>query len=396
MSTSMAEPDTNLATTMTIDDIDRISSLPDSLLCHILSFLPTTTSVIATTSILSRRWRNIWKDIEVFDFHQREDEEARKRLFSSLKVVRALRTPGRIRKFSLQSDVTTEKELKTVKKWIKAAVGPQLEELHLRVSMCNGNNLPVLPLRRSLFNTCKTLVSLSLGSDANYKATIILKHATYDFPSLKSLSLCLRSSRNVDALLSGCPVLEDLNLELFVYTCPINPPVRKIRVASSSLKTFTLSALSNHVIGRFELDAPSLESLGFLLNAELDGFSVRNLHSVKTVSLDSRFPVGGCSLIELAMDMLENCPVLKDLTVCRIKYSTGLFALLENLCLVISGGELDELSARNLQKVETADLELSSARGGYSLMELLKEICNACDLARKRIKNLSAMFYRKD
>lgn len=49
-------------------DIDWLSSLPDSLLLHILSFLPTKTCV-KTINIMSRRYRNLWEHLQVFDFH---------------------------------------------------------------------------------------------------------------------------------------------------------------------------------------------------------------------------------------------------------------------------------------------------------------------------------------
>ncbi|CAI8584405.1 unnamed protein product [Vicia faba] len=45
---------------------DRLSDLPDSILSHILSFLPT--ELAARTSILSKRWKPIWLSVTTLDF----------------------------------------------------------------------------------------------------------------------------------------------------------------------------------------------------------------------------------------------------------------------------------------------------------------------------------------
>ncbi|KAJ9566544.1 hypothetical protein OSB04_002510 [Centaurea solstitialis] len=45
--------------------MDRISSLPNDVLCHILSFLPTKHAV--ATSLLSSRWLNLWASLPIID-----------------------------------------------------------------------------------------------------------------------------------------------------------------------------------------------------------------------------------------------------------------------------------------------------------------------------------------
>lgn len=50
---------------------DRISRLPDAVLCHILSLIPTKYAV--RSSIVSNRWKNIWASVPNLDFEDRSN-----------------------------------------------------------------------------------------------------------------------------------------------------------------------------------------------------------------------------------------------------------------------------------------------------------------------------------
>ena len=51
-------------------DDDRISNLPETLICHILSFLPTKQAV--ATSVLAKRWIHLWCSVLAINFSNTE------------------------------------------------------------------------------------------------------------------------------------------------------------------------------------------------------------------------------------------------------------------------------------------------------------------------------------
>ncbi|XP_021717619.1 F-box/LRR-repeat protein 13-like [Chenopodium quinoa] len=54
-----------------VGETDYISSLHDTILCHILSFLPTKSTV--KTCVLSKRWKKVWNQVPVLDFTEIPD-----------------------------------------------------------------------------------------------------------------------------------------------------------------------------------------------------------------------------------------------------------------------------------------------------------------------------------
>ncbi|WJX93737.1 hypothetical protein P8452_75227 [Trifolium repens] len=179
--------------------MDRLSALPDAVLCHILSFLPTITSV-ADMSLVSHRFRHLWKYLQVFHFDDFDSGFICIKKFALfVNAVLALRRSRDIRKFNLHLEDKLEDD-HSVEMWVLAATGPHLEEMSLTIASDDTIALPP-----SFLMNCTNLVSLSLIGDiyTDYQ------HFSIHFPSLKKLDLHTFLSR--DRFLSGCPALETLD-----------------------------------------------------------------------------------------------------------------------------------------------------------------------------------------
>ncbi|MED6196690.1 hypothetical protein PIB30_049762 [Stylosanthes scabra] len=233
--------------------MDMISALPDSLISHILSFLPTKTAV--STSLLSRRWRHLWQHLQHFDFNlqleqdldQCDDDESFTRFTAFVSGVLAQRRVRDIRKFRLLCSYTHKSSLheRSLSYWLLAAIGPQLQDLHLCLCEPDPDSCiilsPCYTVPRDIF-TCSSLVSLSLDG-------LISIHSisSVHLPSLKTLRLSIGGPIPMDMIFSGCPVLENL----FLYFNTGNAP--KIFVPSS-LKRLTLNSCMASKAGKVEVE----------------------------------------------------------------------------------------------------------------------------------------------
>ncbi|MED6189652.1 hypothetical protein PIB30_117592 [Stylosanthes scabra] len=225
---------------------DIISTLPNPLLCHILSFLPTIDAV--GTSVLSRRWRHLWKDLQVFDFHDERIRD-RERFVSFVESVLSRRSYPDIQKFSLRC--YSLDDLNALKRWIRDVLGPCLQEMELNFYDYKTRN------GIDAIFTCASLVSLSLVGHF-YMNDIPAVH----LPLLKNLELAAPGVPVDSKLISGCPALEDL---YFIYSGRFNP---KINLLSASLKRLRLIEARNFdylEISEIQIDAPNLEFLRIYL-----------------------------------------------------------------------------------------------------------------------------------
>lgn len=156
--------------------IDRISALPDSLICHILSVLPTKKAV--ATSILSSRWRPLWTLVPKIDL--RDNLRIRKTPVTFTQIAYrflALHTAPSLQNFRLT--LFTPCDPFHLDTWIRTVIGRKVEQLHLEFYF-SGN---VLELPITVF-TCKTIANLELRFDI-----VLEPPSNFRFPSLKTLCL---------------------------------------------------------------------------------------------------------------------------------------------------------------------------------------------------------------
>ncbi|WRX28827.1 F-box domain - like 10 [Theobroma cacao] len=190
---------------------DIISQLPDELLLHILSFLPT--KDIVSTSALSTRWRYLWTffNIVSFDFDAyKEKKECSSFLDSVRRELLMIPDTARIQKFRLHSTfAVSSSQILASMSIVSKIVKHKVEELDLSIP-CMESNLFSLP--HSLC-TSESLTSLTLHMT---EAALNSFPTSICFPRLKSLNLdCIefQDEHSAQLLLSNCPVLEELYLD---------------------------------------------------------------------------------------------------------------------------------------------------------------------------------------
>ncbi|KAG7599814.1 F-box-like domain superfamily, partial [Arabidopsis suecica] len=231
-------------------DSNSINNLPDEILGKILSLLPT--NVAATTSILSKRWRNLLTHIDSLYFDDAmvvypNEEEALSgsdRFCDFVDKTFALLSNSHMKKFSLRH-VPRLDHYDAYHRWISTALEQE-----------------------------RGLLELHLHADPRFKGVF--------FPALKSLSLLSVSMLNYDnyfRLLDGCPALEVLYIRDAGH---FDLPRCGAVVKSSSIKRLVVfvnlpDSKEHHEVSCFE--APSLVYLDY------SSFVFGNYQSVDLESL---------------------------------------------------------------------------------------------------------------
>ncbi|KAI3753922.1 hypothetical protein L2E82_25987 [Cichorium intybus] len=246
--------------------LDDFSNLPDCILHHILSFMPTKEAV--KTSVLSTRWKNLWASVPNIDFDDgllwaRVYGRPRPEVSSFVKFVERvlqLRDASNMEKFRLSCFVCNNAS--KIHSWISYAIMHNVQELDLCLLKVDASVFPL-----SMFDST-SFVILKIRMDC-----VIELSSHVSLPCLKTFHLSLVRFPNDDFtenLLSGCPFLE----ELVLIDCYLEN-LNNIVISSSTLKSVTIHDMSsfgeiNNPSGcNINIDAENLtyfEYFGYLSN----------------------------------------------------------------------------------------------------------------------------------
>ena len=204
-----------------------VHDLPDSLLQHVLSFLPAQTAV--RTCVLARRWRHLWRSTTGLRIVGLDDDEENVPVQDLRKFVEhllMLRERTDLESVEMKFYSCSEGEMPYVNLWIRFAVICKVRVLTLHIPEDDYLPLDDLPL-----------VSLHLKTLDLYG--LILQKSFLDFAS--------------------CPALENLKMN----DCKING----WKISSLSLKHLSITSCFCDPDSRPRISTPGLVSL------KLDGFS---------------------------------------------------------------------------------------------------------------------------
>ncbi|XP_010495216.1 PREDICTED: putative FBD-associated F-box protein At5g53635 [Camelina sativa] len=258
---------------------DRISQLPDPLICHILSHLPLKEAV--KTSVISTRWRSLWLWLPRLELTCWKFPNSNAFMSFGDTFLDSNRVS-----YIDNLKVTIDKDASHLTSWIDAAVKRKVK--HIDLSCHRLNSCPELPTSTY---TCETLVSLKLDRADLANAKIVF------LPCLKTLHLESISYPNeaiFERLVSSCPVLEELVMDVksvfddnAIHFRVFSRSLKKLKINIRKCRYSSISSCSGVVI-----DAPLLRFLSINDDLSESLVVINKMHPDAKLDISSSFDFG--------------------------------------------------------------------------------------------------------
>ncbi|EOA14999.1 hypothetical protein CARUB_v10028348mg [Capsella rubella] len=308
---------------------DRLSQLPDPLLCRILNHLPT--KEVVRTSVLSTTWRSLWLWVPSFELNSQKFQD----FDAFVSFGDRYFDYGRVScidkvKLTIEEPDYGVDDPSYFTTWFDVLVKSKIRHLDVKSRLDLGYHK--IPLT---FYTCETLVYLKLT---------LVRFDDVEFvslPCLKTMHLkyfLYPNEATFERLVSSCPVLEELKID----EC-FNHHTKFCRVLSKSLirliirKRYSLQEYGSRVV----IDAPQLHFLsiyGYLS----ESFTITNMDSNAKLDISLAFPSNGINIRGFLLGVSK----VRDMTMCAktiklIKeYATifgplPLFGCVSRLCVTL-------------------------------------------------------------
>ncbi|KAF3339174.1 F-box/LRR-repeat protein [Carex littledalei] len=315
-------------------EVDRISSLPDEVLTHILSFLSTEDAV--QTCVLSKRWKNTWAAVPILNINHKHflingcreedydcsgdsDEEQRidvaRSEFNSLGMSAARfqqfmtgfldnRPPTNLERVNCVCNFQCWDRTHASMGWLDRVV--LLMPLQIHIGIMGGGFSLDIP---DLVFSCASLQHLSMSLSSLVKT--IISPVSINLPSLKFLHLSVVEFHDdfAEKLFMGCPSLQKLDLshcDLYFSS-----------ISSKVLKELTL--ISCNLYEQMQISCLNLVSLSMLIDLARGDISLKNISSLvdAVIELDLGDDVPNLNILGSLSNVAELklylvTPVLKE------------------------------------------------------------------------------------
>ncbi|KAJ4765611.1 F-box/RNI-like superfamily protein [Rhynchospora pubera] len=187
--------------------IDRISKLPDEILDKILSWLPTKEA--AQTSIISKRWRNLWASLSCLNINETDFSSGNTtKLYAMFEkfgnMILSHRVISYIHTINISFSDPNFSDL--VRTWISPSMKFRPRVVSIEVHLPDPN----------FFEFIYTSASIEEMSLKIHGVTWSSLPKAINLPCIRRLSLVKTSfdGNSLTRLFSGCPVLEELSLDM--------------------------------------------------------------------------------------------------------------------------------------------------------------------------------------